>query len=43
MVAGVRLRYEAVLDALAALSVLCRRNRMVEVVESQYASSLTLF
>ena len=37
-----RLRCEAVLVALLALSVLCKRNRRVEVVESQYAKSAML-
>lgn len=37
-----RLRCEAALGLLLALSVLCRRNNRVEVVESQNARSLML-
>lgn len=36
-----RLRCDPVFDALLALRVLCKRNRRVDVVESQYASSPT--
>lgn len=43
VVGEVRLRFEVALGALLALIVFCRRNRRVEVVESQYDRSVMLF